>query len=137
MKYVELNPVGNFDTWQASKLEELNNDHISTSLGQDLLFENDEYRLWVICLYPGERLPFRMQNTNYSWTCLTGGLVVSRFADGSINFFKIEKEDTGYFKFKGKRFISDFENVGEDLIELNAIEYKHDMYKNIVRELVL
>ncbi|NJB72806.1 hypothetical protein GGR42_003297 [Saonia flava] len=135
MKSVELNPVGNFDPWEVSRLNELRKSYLSISLGQKLLFEDDCFKLWSINLYPGERLPFRIQNLNYSWACLNGGMAISRIANGCIKFFNLEKGDTGYFEFEGKNFICDFENVGEDVLELNAVEYKKNLNNKATKEL--
>lgn len=124
MKLTELNPVGHFNLWETSKIEELKNIDPNLPLGNSLLFENESIKLWSITLEPGERLPFRIQKTNYNWICLTGGLAISRFASGKISLVKFEKEDIGYWEFIDNELICDLENIGEDVLNINVIEYK-------------
>lgn len=124
MKCVELNPEGNFDPWDPEKIEELNKKDISKSLGQDLLFENDEIRLWDITLWPNERLPFRIQNSAYSWTCLTNGLAISRHYTGKISLLRFAKGDTAYAELSEPDAVRDLENIGEGILKISVVEYK-------------
>ncbi|KKM79940.1 hypothetical protein LCGC14_1344840, partial [marine sediment metagenome] len=48
MKCVELNPVGNFGPWEASKLRELKKKKLDNSIGQKLLFENNTIKIWEV-----------------------------------------------------------------------------------------
>jgi len=123
MECVELNPVGNFDPWDPEKMHELKN-NISESIGQHLLFENKWIRLWDIFLKPGQRLPFRLQNRSYSWTSLTEGLAISRYSNGKISLLRFRKGDNAYQEFTGSFVISDFENIGEEPLKINILEYK-------------
>lgn len=124
MKLTELNPAGHFDSWESCKIEELKNIDPNLPLGNSLLFENESIKLWNITLKLGERLPFRIQKTNYNWICLTGGLAISRFASGKISLVKFEKEDIGYWEFIENELVCDLENIGEDVLNINIIEYK-------------
>ncbi|PCJ96986.1 MAG: hypothetical protein COA50_06775 [Flavobacteriaceae bacterium] len=124
MKLVELNPSGYFDPWEPSKIEELKNMNTNEPLGQHLLFENDTIKLWDISLEPKERLPFRIQKTDYSWICLTGGLAISRFSDGKICLIRVDQEETGYWEFKENQLVCDLENVGDEVIKINIMEHK-------------
>lgn len=129
MKTVEINPSGCFKNWKSSILKELRNDPIGESFtGAHLLFENDYLKLWDITLAPGERLPFSMKSTNYSWTCLSGGQTISRSADGTINMYKIEKGEICFFHFKNKKHISDIENVGKNIMVIHIVEYKNETF---------
>ncbi|NJB70623.1 hypothetical protein GGR42_001085 [Saonia flava] len=123
MKLVEINPSGNFDPWSIEKQKELENLNPNEPLGTSLLFENESMRLWNIYLEPGERLPFRIQRTNYNWICMTGGLAISRFNDGKICLVKFDKEDVDYWEFQNNELICDLENIGEEEISINLIEY--------------
>ena len=125
MKTVELNPSGYFDTWDPIKLNELKNEEIGESFtGANLMFENNNIKLWEIAILPGERLPFSKKNNNYLWVCLTGGKTISHSADGTIQLFSIKKGESRFFNFKNKQHISDVENVGENKIVIHIIEYK-------------
>ncbi|WP_411031603.1 hypothetical protein [Spongiimicrobium sp. 3-5] len=124
MKCVELNPKGNFDPWESSKVQELKEQQVSKSLGQKLLFENENMLVWEVVLFPQERLPFRKQSTNYCWVSHTNGLVISRRGDGKINMIHLKKGDSQFFKAEDTNYISDLENIGENLIFINIMEFK-------------
>ncbi|SDQ72198.1 hypothetical protein [Flagellimonas zhangzhouensis] len=124
MQCVELNPVGNFDPWEQEKIDELMHQEISESLSDNLVFENEFVKLWDIHLLPGQRIPFRKQNRNYGWVCTTGGLVLTRYGNGKIDMVKLNPGDTQYFEYKGKNYVNDLENIGEDTIVINILEYK-------------
>lgn len=134
MESIQLNQPGNFDPWIPSILDELNNYSTEDPLGGYLMFEDERVKLWQIVLSPSERLPFRLQNMNYSWTCPSGGMAISRFEDGSIHLLKIEKMDTGYFNFKNKELVSDFENIGQNVMEIDVVEYKNVFHESLMHD---
>lgn len=124
MKCVELNAKGNFDPWEPSKLEELKKKDIDERIGQKLLFENDTIKLWEVVLFPGERLPFRKISGNYNLTSMTEGLALSRSANGKITLVRINKDDSMFIKHDGSEAVYDFENIGDTLLFLHAMEFK-------------
>ncbi|MEM9649665.1 MAG: hypothetical protein AAF969_14405 [Bacteroidota bacterium] len=124
MQCVELNPVGNFDPWEQEKIDELLHQNITQSLGDKLVFENENVKLWDLRLNPGERIPFRKHNTNYSWVCVTGGLALTRHGSGKIDMLKLDPGDTEYCEHKGRDCTNDLENIGEHPIVINILEYK-------------
>ena len=124
MQYVELNPAGHFDPWERSKLQELTGQKLKTSLGVDLIFENQSVKLWEVYLHPGERIPFRIVNSNFCWVCKTGGLAISRYGNGKISMLRFEKGDTDFLEFKGKNYVFDLENIDEHPLEIDLLEYK-------------
>ncbi|HEA20750.1 MAG TPA: hypothetical protein ENH87_07505 [Pricia antarctica] len=124
MKCVELNPVGNFGPWEASKLRELKKKKLDNSIGQKLLFENNTIKVWEVVLFPGERLPFRKISGNYNLTSITEGLAVSRYANGKISLVRIKEGDSMFMKHDGQESIYDFENIGENILFLHAMEFK-------------
>lgn len=131
IQVVELNPAGNFEPWEASKLNELEKSQASSKLEQGLLYENDIMRLWDIRLKPKERLPFHTRSQFYSWTCHTDGLAVSRNKNGSINLIKFKKGATRFWNFGKNGTIADFENTGEEPIVIHVIEYIKQVDKTI------
>jgi len=130
MQFVELNPVGNFDPWEQEKIDELLHQEIKGSLSNRLVFENEVIKLWDLRLLPGERLNFRRQNTNYGWVCTTGGLVITRYGNGKIDMVKLNPGDTEYFENRGKNYVNDLENIGEDTLVINILEYKESKTEN-------
>ena len=124
MEFVELNPTDNFELWQATKLEELKDKKFDGSLGLELLFENDILCLWGIMLKPKQRIPFRQWGPKASWTCPQGGLVLTRNANGKIELIRIKEWDSAMLQFDDKANIFDLENIGEEALQINVMEYK-------------
>ena len=129
MNSLEINAPGNFESWNPSKIKELKDKKISNDLGQNLVFENENIRLWEVVLLPNERLPFRKINMDYSWVALTTGLAISRYADGKIILMRIEKGDSAFLKCKEKTYIYDLENKGNDILFFHLTEFKHQTIK--------
>lgn len=127
MKSLELYPTGSYSSWDPRKLQELKEEQVYEAFqGGSLIFENEYLKLWEITLYPGERLPFSRKNTNYSWTCISGGQTVTHNADGSIVFYVIEKGESRFFEFRNKNLISDMENTGKNILVIHILEYKQE-----------
>ncbi|MGB5818143.1 MAG: hypothetical protein WBG90_01570 [Saonia sp.] len=123
MDCVELNKIGNFEPWDTAKIKELKNKYLSDAVGE-CLYENEIIKLWEITLFPNERIPFRKLDSNYSWTSLTKGSVISRNANGKINLLRLKKGDTAYWEFEGKEIISDLENIGDNILRIVVVEHK-------------
>jgi len=130
MQFVELNPMGNFDPWEQEKIDELLHQEIKESLSNRLVFEDETIKLWDLRLLPGERLDFRRHNTNYGWVCTTGGLLITRYGNGKIDMVKLNQGDTEYFENRGKSYVNDLENIGEDTVVINILEYKKTKKKS-------
>lgn len=127
MKTLELYPTGSFGSWDPRKLQELKENKVYDAFeGGSLIFQNNYLKLWEITLYPGERLPFSRKNSNYSWTCISGGQTVTHCADGSIIFYVIDKGESRFFEFRNKEHISDMENTGKNILVIHILEYKQE-----------
>jgi hypothetical protein len=124
MTVVELNPVGNFESWDTSKLKELQSNEITEILSPNLLFDNENLKLWEISLLPNERIPFRRCKNSYSITAMTNGVALTRIADGSICLIRLKKGESDYLDFQDYNHICDFENIGEEPIKLSVTEFK-------------
>ncbi|MDO6518836.1 hypothetical protein [Zobellia uliginosa] len=123
MVLTELNPKGNFDSWDKKKLNEIKQNTFSTKIG-DILFENDELILSEIILKPGERTPFRKHCNDYSCTCFTDGLLVSRNVNGQIGLLRFDEGDQFYWTCSTKETIHDLENIGENTVIIKVLEIK-------------
>jgi len=124
MKCVELSTTGNFDPWETSKLQELRQKRIGQSLGQELLFENKNIRVWEVILFPKERLPFRKVNNNYNLVSMTDGLAVTRCGSGKISLLRIKQGDSVFINAEGTESVCDLENIGENILFLHIMEFK-------------
>ncbi|MCJ7466693.1 MAG: hypothetical protein MUO53_08380 [Maribacter sp.] len=129
MNILEINATGNFETWNPSTIKEVKDENLSTDLGHDLLYENENVRIWEVVLLPNERLPFREIKFDYSWVALTSGLAISRYADGKINLMRFEKGDSAFMKYVENSAICDLENKGGDILFFHMTEFKQQTFK--------
>nr|WP_299345265.1 hypothetical protein [Allomuricauda sp.] len=126
MKCVQLNPEGNFDLWDLDKIRELHDcANLKDSVGQKLLFENETSRLWDLTLWPTQRIPFRKHRYPSSLVCMTSGLAISRYGNGKIDLIQFDKGDTEYVQPNESNFIYDLENIGEQILNLYILEFRH------------
>lgn len=122
MELVELNPVGNFNSWEDSKLEEIKQANFSTDIGT-ILFENKEIKVWEIFLKPKQRLPFRAHYNNYSCSSLTGALLLMRNVNGQINMLRMNKGEHFFWEFEDNgSTVHDVENISENVVKIAVIE---------------
>jgi hypothetical protein len=122
MELVELNPEGNFNSWEDSKLEEIKHANYSTDIG-DCLFENSEIKVWQIHLKPSQRMPFRAHYNNYSCSSLTNALLLMRNINGQINMLRMNKGEHFFWEFEDNGCtIHDIENIGENVVKIAVIE---------------
>lgn len=124
MTCTEINPVGNYEPWETSKLHELERNEITDCLGQKLLFENDNIRVWEVVLFPKERLPFRKINRNYSFVSMIDGLAITRNANGKISLLRLKKGVSEFMPMEGAQAVYDLENIGENLLFIHLMEFK-------------
>ena len=124
MRRKEVNPTGNFEPWPPAKLRELRQNKISESLGQKLLFENKNIKVWEVVLFPKERLPFRKVSSNYNFVSMTDGLAVSHCANGQICLLHFKKRQSEFIAAEGKECIYDLENIGKNILFLHILEFK-------------
>ena len=123
MIWTEINPEGNFDSWDKTKLKEAKGGRYSNDVGK-ALFENNQIILWEIILAPFERLPFRRHRNNYSCTCFTDGLALLRNINGKISLLRMTRGDHYYVECDVEEIVQDFENIGENTIKIAVVEEK-------------
>ena len=123
MEYTELNPEGNFESWEKDKLEELGKGNLLETIGT-LLFENDLIKVSELVLPPNARMPFRNRKHNYSATGLTNGLLISRNGSGKITMLRFNEGDIAYWKFNKATAITDLQNIGTTTVRAIIMEYK-------------
>lgn len=128
IKSMDINPSGKFNNWNPIRLKELEQKEFCKDLGQKIIFENEYQRIWEVVLLPKERLPFRIMEKNYCWVAYSEGMVISRFADGKIILMHLEKGDCEFMEHAGKPAIYDLENIGEDIIWLQMIVCKRELF---------
>ncbi|MBT8183977.1 MAG: hypothetical protein KJP01_06160 [Gramella sp.] len=124
MRIQEIIETGSFETWESSKIRELKQQQYQEGLGQNILFENDLILVSELVLYPGERLPFRKLNRNFTLVSMTDGLAISRSGCGNVSLIVIAKGDQRFCNFEGKNVLKDLENIGERMLFFYIMEYK-------------
>ncbi len=125
MSLIELSPVGNFESWEITRLNELRSEQFVETLGQSPIYENDEFRLWNITLNPKERLPFRKITNDFSYTFITEGFGVFHQGNGKINFGQFKIGDVFYYSIKKRgETILDFENISLGVLKFMVFELK-------------
>jgi len=125
MSLIELSPVGNFESWEITRLNELRSEQFVEKLGQSPIYENDEFRLWNITLNPKERLPFRKISNDFSFSFLTEGFGVFHHGNGKINFGQFKIGDVFYYSIKKHgEIILDFENISLGVLKFMVFELK-------------
>ncbi|MFH6991819.1 hypothetical protein [Flavobacterium sp. FlaQc-48] len=120
-----INPKGSWGFWTNKQQQELAEAANNTSVGEKLVFENDEFKLWSIHLAAGQKLPFHKHALRYFWTALTSGESRSYYSDGSVRQTKYQKGDTAYFADVSSNhfFIHNLENIGETELIFSTVEF--------------
>ncbi len=94
-------------------------------VGSVLVSETDRYRVWLLTLQPGERLPFHTHVLDYFWTATSPGKARSRYADGRVEEPVYEIGTTRHFSFEaGGSMTHDLENIGDTVLSFTTVEDK-------------
>ncbi|CAN1538743.1 hypothetical protein MCETHM1_01668 [Flavobacteriaceae bacterium] len=120
-----INPEGNWEFWTDKQKQELAKTESNTSVGDKLVFENDEFKVWSIHLPVGQKLPFHKHCLRYFWTAMSSGKSRSYYNDGSVKETEYENGDTAYFHDLSSDhfFIHNLENIGETVLIFSTVEF--------------
>jgi hypothetical protein len=120
-----INPEGNWGFWTNQQKKELEEAVTNTAVGEKLVFENDEFKVWSIHLPAGQKLPFHTHVLRYFWTALSSGKSRSYYNDGSVKETTYQKGDTAYFPDLSSNhfFIHNLENIGETELIFSTVEF--------------
>lgn len=95
----------------------------NTTVGQQVLFENDRVRVWGIDLAAGDRMPFHCHTNTYFWICAEGGRGNQRYPSGTMDTFAFEQGAVDFLTFaNGESLIHDLENAGDGPLRFYAVE---------------
>lgn len=126
MKHAELNKVGDFDCWNQNRLVELLCLKSNEMIDDDyLIYQGEGIKLSVFIMAPKERIPFRKFKNDFNLICLSGGSVLSRSSNGGINLLVFEEGEYVTYNPLNSTMISDFQNVGEEILVMAFLEYDH------------
>ncbi len=94
-------------------------------VGSALVSETDDYRVWLITLAPGERLPFHTHVLSYFWVATSPGRARSRDAGGAVSHVEYEVGTTRHMHYAaGESMTHDLENIGETTLRFTTVEDK-------------
>ncbi|MEA9414130.1 hypothetical protein [Flavobacterium sp. PL02] len=126
MQATIINPAGTWELWTNKLRDELNNAENNRTVGEKLVFENKEFKVWTIHLPAGKELPFHKHCLRYFWTALSSGKSISYYNDGSVKEIIYEKGDTVYFDKLNEEnfFIHNLKNTGETTLIFSTVEFK-------------
>lgn len=91
-------------------------------VGTAVLFENDRVRVWDLAVEPGGRLPFHCHTASYFFTCVEGGRMINRFADGNQVMLEMDDGFTWFTEITDEPEIHDLENVGSTRVRFVTVE---------------
>jgi len=113
------------DIWPQALRVELATANRNGRVGSALVSETDQYRIWLITLAPGERLPFHTHVLNYFWVATTAGSARSRYADGRVAEMHYMPGQTSHMTFAaGDSMTHDLENIGGTVLCFTTVEDK-------------
>ena len=94
-------------------------------VGEKLVYENDEFKIWSIHLPPGGWFNFHRHTRPYYWTVLSVGKARSYHNDGTVLDTEYEIGDTKYFKDLSvdNFFIHDVLNTGDTALIFSTVEF--------------
>ena len=94
-------------------------------MGQRLVSETAEFRVWLIDLQPGERLGFHTHVMNYFWVATSAGRARSRYGDGRVVEMDYAAGDVRHMAFgPGESMTHDLENIGTTRLSFTTVEDK-------------
>ena len=118
-------PVSPDPAWGEDICRELHENAFNGRVGQALLSETEDVRVWTIRLAPGERVGFHRHQLKYFWTALTPGSSRSRFSTGETRETAYQAGDVRHFDFgPGEFMIHDLENIGPTDLVFVTVEMK-------------
>ncbi|RXM41430.1 cupin domain-containing protein [Chryseobacterium sp. CH21] len=125
MKKNIISHPGDWSRWVAEIKLSLASAEGNKHIGDRIVFENNDFRIWQIHLPAGESLPFHKHENRYFWTVLTEGKAISYYNDGSIVESEYEIGDTKYFADLNEEnyFIHNLENIGNTTLIFITVEF--------------
>lgn len=111
--------------WTPALREEADKAHTNGRVGNTLVSETDRYRIWLISIEPGERLPFHTHVLDYFWVATSSGRARSRHLHGTVAEMDYEVGMTRHMSFAGGESMThDLENVGDTTLTFTTVEDK-------------
>ncbi|MEM9317702.1 MAG: hypothetical protein AAGA70_01700 [Pseudomonadota bacterium] len=95
-------------------------------VGDTLVSETDDLRVWHIHAKPGERLKVHTHVLDYFWTIHGPGKARNHQSDGTHFDVEYATGDTKHFSFaEGERMSHSLENIGDTDLIFTTVEFKN------------
>ena len=118
-------PLAHQPHWSEALVAERDSAATNGRVGSTLVSETDLYRIWLIEMQPGDRLPFHTHVLNYFWTVTAPGRAMSRYADGRVAQMDYTLGQTQHMAFEtGQSMTHDLENIGDTVLCFTTVEDK-------------
>ncbi len=127
-KIVEIVPPGPVDSprahWPEKLRREFDENQFSGAVGNVLVSETDDVRVWHLSLPPGGWLPFHRHVLDYFWTTPSTGIARGYYQDGRIVDVHHYPGETRHFHHgKDEYFVHAIENVGDTELIFVTVEF--------------
>lgn len=127
-KVTEIAPPGPpedpFKHWPAKLRAEFEANQFNGEVGNVLVSETDQVRVWHLNLPPGGWLTFHRHVLDYFWTTTTSGIARGYYQDGRIVDVHHYPGETRHFKQTDKDyFVHAIENVGDTALAFVTVEF--------------
>lgn len=111
--------------WSEALVKEAADAARNGRVGSRLVNETDQYRIWLIEIPPGERMPFHTHVLNYFWVATSAGRARSRRPDGQVGETSYTVGETQHMHFAlGESMTHDLENIGDTVLTFTTVEDK-------------
>lgn len=112
--------------WDAELKAEIEANKMNGRVGQHLISETEDVRVWRLALKPGERAGFHRHVLNYFWVAVTPGRSRSHYATGDVKEAVYKAGDVMHFQFdKGEFMLHDLNNIGDTELIFTTVEFKN------------
>ena len=112
--------------WPVELQQEFMENQDNPCVGNVLVSETEDVRVWHFSLPKGERYTFHCHVLNYFWTCHTAGIARGWYDDGRIQDVHHYAGETKHFTFaKGEKFVHSVGNIGDTDLLFTTIEFKN------------
>lgn len=112
--------------WAPALQAEILENRMNGRVGQDLISETDDVRVWRLALKPGERAGFHRHVLNYFWVAINAGKSRSNYATGVTRDADYAAGDVMHFKFaEGEFMLHDLTNIGDTELIFTTVEFKN------------
>ncbi len=99
-------------------------------VGSHLLSENEQARVWMIRLQPGERFGFHRHVLNYFWTSVSGGRGRQHVHDGTTVEYTYQPGETRHETYGPGEFkVHDLQNIGDTEMVFMTVEFLNSANK--------